>query len=181
MPEYKRVRIFGDPVLKEKARPVESFDEALRELVSRMFSIMSGAGGIGLAAPQAGHLLRVITIDISPAIEGEGSCVPGPFVIVNPVVTWASEETEPFEEGCLSLPGVSVEIVRPSRVTVEYQDEYGHRHVLEADGLLARVLQHEIDHLNGVLIIDRAEKSERLRALDEFNQFLLAEGIESAS
>lgn len=179
MPEYKRVRILGDPVLREPARPVASFDEHLRELVRRMFAIMRDAGGIGLAAPQAGVPLRVVTIDLGPAEEDAPGV--GPLTLVNPVVTAASDEVEPFEEGCLSLPGVSLEIVRPSRVTVEFVDEHGGRHVLEADGLLARVVQHELDHLDGVLIVDRATPAERLRALEQLHEFLLAEGIETGS
>jgi peptide deformylase len=160
--KYRNIYIFGEPVLREKARPVEKFDKNLKSLVERMLKVMKEADGVGLAAPQIGVSLRVVTIDV-----GEG-----PYVLVNPEIIWYSEEESDFEEGCLSFPGVSVNIRRPEKVRVSYFDEKGGRAVIEADGLFARAVQHELDHLNGVLIIDRASPEERMRLLEDFEKNL---------
>lgn len=160
--KYRDILIFGEPVLKEKAQPVSNIDASIKSLLKRMYAVMQAAGGVGLAAPQIGVSLRVVVIDIGD----------GPIHMINPVITWYSEEKSEFEEGCLSFPGVTINIVRPEKVKVAYLDEKGSKNVLEADGLLARAVQHEIDHLDGILIIDRATKKQRLEALNQLEENL---------
>ena len=156
------VHKFGDPVLRARARPVERFDEVLRAEIEQMGRIMDDALGIGLAATQVGRLSRLLVYRVA---EG------GPLVaLANPEVEWASDETVVDEEGCLSLPGVLVDVERPARIRVRAQDEYGNFVMLDAEDLEARVIQHEIDHLDGVLILDRASREQRklaMRALRE--------------
>ena len=137
------------PVLKTKARAVTPTDAAaVAALIPTMFATMYAAPGIGLAAPQIGTSLRLAVVDLMP---GE---VNQPIVLINPTVIAASPEQETREEGCLSLPGMYADVTRPARVKVRYFDQAGARHDLEADGLLAACLQHEIDHLDGVLFVD---------------------------
>jgi peptide deformylase len=151
------VRKYGDPVLRSRAREVETFDEGLVEEVRRMGQIMHDAYGIGLAATQLGVMHRVLVY----RVEGEAPVA----ALVNPRLEWAGEEVEPMDEGCLSLPGVLVEVERPIHVRVAAQDEHGEDVVIEASGLEARVIQHEMDHLDGVLILDRTSREERKRAM----------------
>ena len=153
----KLVRKYGDPVLRSRALPVEKFDEALADEVRRMGQIMHEALGIGLAATQVGVMHRVLVY----RVESEGAIA----ALVNPVLEWASEETEPMEEGCLSLPGVLVDVERAVHVRVRARDKRGEPLLVEASGLEARVIQHEIDHLDGVLIVDRTSRDERKRAM----------------
>jgi peptide deformylase len=151
------VRQFGDPVLRSKARPVEVFDEALRAELRRMGELMDDALGIGLAATQVGTLHRVLVYRVehdSPVNE-----------LVNPVIEWSGKDKEWMEEGCLSLPGVHVEVERPIHVRVRARDPHGEQILIEASGLEARVLQHEIDHLDGVLILDRTPRDQRKEAM----------------
>jgi peptide deformylase len=155
MPAFP-IRIFGDPVLKQKAREVEELDGALARLVDTMYDTMYDANGLGLAAPQVGVQKRLFTFD---AHEDEE-----PHVIVNPVVVDSSGEWL-FEEGCLSVPGYQFEIVRPKVVTIQGVDLDGKEVVLEADELLARVFLHEIDHLDGILLLDRLDPDTRKQAL----------------
>jgi peptide deformylase len=151
------VRQFGDPVLKSRARPVERFDDQLRAELERMGRIMADSLGIGLAATQVGKLQRVLVYRVEPD---------SPIVaVVNPDVEWIGNELETLEEGCLSLQGVHVEVERPVHVRVRAQDEHGEPIVIEASGLEARVLQHEIDHLDGVLILDRTSREQRKEAM----------------
>jgi peptide deformylase len=151
------VRKLGDPVLRAKALPVERFDDALREEVARMGELMHDALGVGLAATQLGVLHRVLVYRAYPD---------DPLTaLVNPVLEWTSEEREPAEEGCLSLPGVHVEVERPERVRVRARNEHGEELEVEAEGLTARVIQHEIDHLDGVLILDRISREARKEAM----------------
>ena len=156
------VHKFGDPVLRTRARPVERFDEVLQAEVDQMGRIMDDALGIGLAATQVGRLSRLLVYRVAED---------GPLVaLANPEVEWASEETAVDEEGCLSLPGVLVEVERPARIRVKAQDERGNFVLLDAEDLEARVIQHEIDHLDGVLILDRTSREQRklaMRALRE--------------
>jgi peptide deformylase len=151
------VRKHGDPVLRSRAREVETFDEGLVEEVRRMGQIMHDALGIGLAATQLGVMHRVLVYRIEPEAPVAA--------LVNPVVEWSSKAEEPMEEGCLSLPGVLVEVERPVHVRVRARDERGEPVVIEASGLEARVIQHEIDHLDGVLILDRTSRDQRKRAM----------------
>jgi peptide deformylase len=157
-----RVRKWGDPVLRTRARPIDRFDEALREEVARMGEIMNDALGVGLAATQLGALHRLLVYRVQPESQVAA--------LVNPEIEWAGEAQEVAEEGCLSLPEVLVDVERPLHVRVRGRDENGDEVVVEATGLEARVIQHEIDHLDGVLILDRATREQRkdaMRALRE--------------
>jgi peptide deformylase len=151
------IRRFGDPVLKSRAADVDRFDDALRDQVQRMASLMGDALGIGLAAPQVGVSQQLLVYRV-----GHDAPV---IALVNPEVEWTSENEEVFEEGCLSIPGVLVDIERPVHVRVRAKDEFGDDRLVEASGLEARVIQHEVDHLNGVLILDRASKEQRRDAI----------------
>jgi peptide deformylase len=151
------VRQFGDPVLRAEARPVEIFDDRLREEIARMGGLMNDALGIGLAATQVGVLNRVLVY----RVEHDSPV----NAIVNPVIEWAGNDKEILEEGCLSLPGVHVDVERPIYVRVRAQDATGEPIVIEASGLEARVLQHEIDHLDGILILDRTSRDQRKEAM----------------
>ena len=153
----RHVRKFGDPVLKSRAAEVEGFDEALRAEIDRMGLLMEDAIGVGLAANQVGLLRRFFVYRVSDE---------GPLqALVNPVIEWSSDEEETFEEGCLSLPQVVVEVTRPAQIRVSAQDGFGEPLKLEVDGLEARVIQHELDHLDGVLIIDRTTRAQRREAM----------------
>ena len=152
-----RVRMFGDPVLKARALPVERFDSELRAEAARMAVIMGDALGVGLAATQLGVMHRLLVYRI-------GADAPL-AVLANPRLEWSSAEAETMEEGCLSLPGVHVEVQRPVQVRVRAQDERGDELTVEASGLEARVIQHEIDHLDGVLILDRTSREQRKEAM----------------
>ena len=163
----KHVRKFGDPVLKSRARPIERFDSALREEVARMAKLMDEALGIGLAATQVGILNRVLVY----RVEAEAPVA----ALVNPVLEWASREEEPLDEGCLSLPGVLVEVERPIHVRVRAQDEQGDPLLIEASGLEARVIQHEMDHLDGVLILERTSREQRKQAMRTLREALAEE------
>jgi peptide deformylase len=152
-----RVRKLGDPVLRAKALPVERFDEKLAQEVERMGVLMHDALGVGLAATQLGVLHRVLVYR---------AYAEDPLTaLVNPVIEWRSEELETAMEGCLSLPGVHVEVERAARVRVSAQDERGETLEIEAEGLPARVIQHEVDHLDGVLILDRISREARKEAM----------------
>jgi len=153
---------FGDPVLKSKASPVREFGPELRAEVERMVSIMRDGMGVGLAATQLGVLRRVLVFQAGADSE--------PTALVNPEVEWLSDEVVVAEEGCLSLPRVSMDVERPLHVRFSGLDVDGEPIRLEASGLEARVLQHELDHLDGILILDRAPRAQRkgaLRALRE--------------
>jgi peptide deformylase len=150
------VRQYGDPVLKSSALPVERFDDALRREVERMGAIMDDALGIGLAATQVGVMHRLLVYRVEPDAPIAA--------LVNPVLEWSGNETEVLEEGCLSLPGVAVDVERPVHVRVRALDERGEPLLIEATGLEARVIQHEMDHLDGVLILQRTSRDQRKRA-----------------
>jgi peptide deformylase len=151
------VRKLGDPVLRARALPVERFDDELRAEVQRMGELMHDALGVGLAATQLGVLHRVLVFK---------AYVDDPVTaLVNPVVEWMSEELELGDEGCLSLPGVHVEVERHARVRVRARDQTGEEIEIEAEGLEARVIQHEVDHLDGVLILDRISREARKEAM----------------
>jgi peptide deformylase len=159
------IRTFGDPVLKTRAAPVDSFDGSLTHLAKEMLATMREHEGVGLAANQIGRLKRILVA----AVEDEE------FVIVNPVVEEADETTEKELEGCLSIPGIQVEVERPTAVTISGRDSSGTPLRIEASGLLARILQHEIDHLDGVLILDRTDRESRKAAMREMRERLLAQ------
>jgi peptide deformylase len=160
----KHVRKYGDPVLRARALEIEQFDASLIDEVRRMGELMHDAYGIGLAATQVGVMHRLLVY----RTEMEGAVA----ALVNPVVEWSSKETESAEEGCLSLPGVAVEVERPVHVRVRAQDERGAPITVEASGLEARVIQHEIDHLDGVLILDRTSRDQRKQAMRALREAL---------
>ncbi len=160
------VRKFGDPVLRTRARPVDRFDDALREEVQRMGMLMIDAIGVGLAATQVGVLHRLLVYRVhqqSPV-----------SALVNPEIEWSGAELETLEEGCLSLPNVHVDVERPVNVRVRALNEYGEHITIEASGLEARVIQHEMDHLDGVLVLDRISRSQRKEAMKALREALPA-------
>ena len=151
------VRQYGDPVLRARAREITSFDDGLRTEIAQMGSLMADAMGIVLAATQVGMLRRLLVY----RVEHDSPI----NALVNPVVEWSGKEKEIADEGCLSLPGVMVEVERPIHVRVRAQDGNGEDLVVEASGLEARVIQHEIDHLDGTLILDRTARDQRKEAM----------------
>jgi peptide deformylase len=151
------VRKFGDPVLRTRARPVTKIDEALRSEIGRMGELMNDAMGVGLAATQVGVLHRLLVYRVLPEAPLAA--------LINPEIDWAGDEQEIAEEGCLSLPAVHVDVERPVHVRVRASNEHGDRITIEASGLEARVIQHEIDHLDGVLILDRTSRDQRKEAM----------------
>jgi peptide deformylase len=164
------IRSLGDPILKSRATPVDRFDDSLRQQIARMAGIMNDALGVGLAAPQLGISQRLLVYRVGPD---------APLItLANPEIEWASDEREGSDEGCLSIPGVMVDVERPVYVRVRAQDEEGEPRSVEAAGLEARVIQHEMDHLDGVLILDRTSRDERKRALRELRE---AEGTSEAA
>jgi peptide deformylase len=162
----RHVRKFGDPVLRTTALPIERFDDALRDEIERMGELMHDALGIGLAATQLGVLHRVLVY----RARSEDPLT----ALVNPVIEWADEELETLEEGCLSLPGVHVDVERPARLRVRARDAAGEELIVEAEGLEARVIQHEIDHLDGVLILDRISREQRKQAMRAMREAVTA-------
>jgi peptide deformylase len=165
-----------DPQLKLISKPVTEFDSVLRKLAQDMLDTMYDAPGIGLAAIQIGIAQRVLVIDL--AREGEPQ---KPMIFVNPEIISTSEERSTYEEGCLSIPEYYEEVERPTRIKLKYQDESGAAFELEADGLLATCLQHEIDHLNGVLFIDYISKLKRSRVIKKFTKAAKREDAPSDS
>ena len=159
------IRTFGDPVLKTRASPVDTFDEKLARLTDDMLATMRENDGVGLAANQVGRLKRVLVA----SVEDED------YVIVNPVIDDRATTTERGPEGCLSIPGINVEVERATGVSVTGQDVLGEPLRIEAQDTLARVLQHEIDHLDGVLILDRTDRESRKEAMREWREHLLAQ------
>jgi peptide deformylase len=162
----RHVRKFGDPVLRTTALPVDRFDNALAEEVEQMGELMHDALGIGLAATQLGVLHRVL---VYRAYSDDPLTA-----LVNPVLEWSGEELETLEEGCLSLPGVHVGVERPSQVRVRARDVEGKEIVVEAEGLEARVIQHEMDHLDGILILDRVPRELRKQAMRAMREAVTA-------
>ncbi|MDP7143495.1 MAG: peptide deformylase, partial [Alphaproteobacteria bacterium] len=150
MVDYKIIHV-PDPVLKEIAQPVDKIDDDVRAQMEGMLQAMYDAPGIGLAANQVGLLNRVLVMDLSNRQMNEEKA---PICMANPEVVWQSEALSQMEEGCLSIPGQYAEVERPAEVKVKYWDKNGEEQLLEADGLLSHCVQHEIDHLNGVLFID---------------------------
>jgi len=145
-----------DPRLKKKCAPVERVDDDLRRLMDEMLETMYEAPGIGLAAPQVGVLKRVIVVDVTREDEERK-----PHLMANPELTWVSDEDASYEEGCLSLPEHYAEVVRPAAIKVRYLDREGEIRELEADGVLATCIQHEIDHLDGILFVDHISALKR--------------------
>jgi len=145
------LRYYGDPVLRERSQPVDTFDGSLGEFADALTETMQRERGIGLAAPQVGKSIRALVALQMTAPDDDAAA---PVVVVNPVVRSRSKETWEFEEGCLSIPGVTGDVIRSERIELEYQDVEGGHHNLTAEGMFARILLHEIDHLDGRLFID---------------------------
>jgi len=163
--------IIPDSRLRLISEPVQRVDAKLRALVSDMFETMYDAPGIGLAAIQIGVPERIITVDVgSRDGEGEDEGEKNPIALINPEIVAASEELSVYSEGCLSIPEYYAEVERPARVKVRYMDLNGETREIDADGLLATCVQHEIDHLNGVLFIDHISKLKRDRVVKKFTK-----------
>jgi len=154
------IRTYGDPVLRQQAAPVEDIDDDVRALCERMVEAMLRANGVGLAAPQIGVSRRVIVLDVDGAFH----------VLINPELIETSEETEPVIEGCLSVPGVDAPVERAIHAVIEGTNLEGERIRIEGEGLLARAMQHEIDHLNGMLFVDHLGTARRQRLLKEYSR-----------
>lgn len=164
------VRLFGDPVLRQKARPVETFDESLAKLAERMLATMREHNGVGLAAPQVGVLKRLFTWEVEEAIgepdeDGDFETETIGGAVVNPVLVDASEDAIEDDEGCLSFPGLFYPVKRPLRVQIEYLDLHGEEHKVDLSDFHARIFLHEMDHLDGILFIDHLAKHDRKEAM----------------
>jgi peptide deformylase len=159
----REIIILPDKRLRQVSDPVKAVDAEVRKLVEDMFETMYEAPGVGLAAIQVGVPKRIVTADTAKKDEEKQ-----PQVLINPEIVWSSEEKSTYEEGCLSIPEYYEEVERPSQVKVKFTDLDGKAHEIEANGLLATVLQHEIDHLNGVLFIDHISKLKRDRVVKKF-------------
>ena len=179
------IYVVPHPVLKRVADPVSKITDDHRKLVENMLDTMYAAPGIGLAAPQIGESLRILVLDVDqPRAEDEDEELPvekrrgKPQVFINPVVLWSSEEMNVYDEGCLSIPGQYAEVERPKIVRVKAIDQHGKEFEAEADGLFATCLQHEIDHLNGILFTDHLSSLKRdmvMRKLKKFTKENLEE------
>jgi peptide deformylase len=161
----RKVKVLGDPVLRKEAQEVVAYDEGLRSLVRDMFETMYHEEGIGLAAPQVGVSQRVIVLDLRREDHDDE-----PIALVNPRLTWKSAETAKQTEGCLSIPGLEEIVERPAKVRIEARDPEGEPIEMEADDLLARALQHEVDHLDGILFIDRVSALKRRMLLKKWKK-----------
>ncbi len=147
--ESLRIRIYGEEILREESADVEDFDDKLEDLVAKMVETMFVEEGVGLAAPQVGVSRRIAVVNPDPYNPDTL------LALVNPRILTCSDETDCVEEGCLSVPGIRGKVERPIMIEVEYQDIRGERHCVQVDGLVSRIIQHEIDHLDGVLFVDR--------------------------
>jgi peptide deformylase len=154
----KVVRL-GDDILRKKAEPVEEITDEIRELVREMFVTMEAEDGVGLAAPQVGRSIRLFVVKADDHVER---------AFINPQIIATSQEVCSYEEGCLSIPKMYEDVIRPERITVQARNEKGRRFTLEAEGFLARVIQHEYDHLDGILFIDRIATEKKLKIEQKF-------------
>jgi peptide deformylase len=159
------ILVIPDKQLRLVSKKIETVDASIRALAEDMLETMYDAPGIGLAAIQIGEPVRLVTMDLSKKDDEKD-----PRVFVNPEITWSSEEMNVHEEGCLSIPEYYEEVERPAKVRVKYMDLDGKTHEVEADGLFATCIQHEIDHLNGVLFIDHLSKLKRDRVIKKFTK-----------
>lgn len=161
----REIRKIGDPVLRRKARKIEKVNKDVQKLLDDMIETMRAGNGVGLAAPQVGVLQRALVVEIEANEKIPGSGVT--YALINPEIVRQSEETWESQEGCLSIPGWRGEVERPLRIVVKALDREGNRIRLEAEGWVARVLQHEIDHLEGVLFIDKLTAPDRVWRVEE--------------
>jgi peptide deformylase len=176
----RRIYETPDPVLRQISKPVETFDDGLKTLVADMFETMYDAPGIGLAAVQVGEPIRLLVIDLQEPLEEGGEPVRDPKVFVNPEILWTSDEEVPYTEGCLSVPEQYAEVLRPDRIRAKWQDIEGKVYEEEIDGLLAVCLQHEMDHLNGVLFIDHLSRLKRDMVLKKLAKWRKERSLQAA-
>jgi peptide deformylase len=169
-----------DPILRQISKPVEVFDAELKTLVADLFETMYAAPGIGLAAVQVGAPIRLLVIDLQEPEEEGGEPVRDPRVFINPEILWHSDSEVPYTEGCLSVPEQYAEVMRPDRIRARWQDANGKRYEEEIDGLLAVCLQHEMDHLNGVLFIDHLSRLKRDMVLKKLAKWRKEQALKAA-
>lgn len=184
------IHYYGDPILRQKAEPIASVDDEIRELAARMVDTMRAESGLGLAAQQVGRTVALCIVDLPADMDEnddgirENPDVDMPMILINPEVEMLDKKSSSREEGCLSFPGIHGYIERPWRIRVRYQTETGEQRDVETQGLLARVIQHEVDHLNGVLFIDRMSPVKklalkgRLRRLRQETEEVLADEVD---
>src|SRR5215217_4021800 len=169
-----------DPMLRQISTPVDKVDDELRALIADMFDTMYAAPGIGLAAVQVGVPKRLLVIDLQEPEEEDGEPVRDPRVFINPEILETSETSQPYQEGCLSVPDQYAEVLRPDRVRARWLDRDGTQHEQWIDGLLAVCLQHEIDHLNGILFIDHLSRLKREMVLKKLAKLRKEQGAKAA-
>lgn len=161
----KQLIILPDPVLRQVSKPVETVNNSIRRLADDMLETMYDAPGIGLAAIQVGEPLRMLVVDVSKDEDGKN-----PQVFINPEILQYADDPSTYEEGCLSIPGYYAEVERPAGIKVKYLDRDGKEQMIDADGILSTCLQHEIDHLNGVLFIDHISRLKREMVVKKFTK-----------
>lgn len=177
----RRIYETPDPVLRQISRPVEAFDDELKSLVSDMFETMYAAPGIGLAAVQVGVPVRLLVIDLQePGEEEGGEPARDPRVFINPEILWHSDQDVPYTEGCLSVPEQYAEVMRPDRIRARWRDVEGKTYEEEIEGLLSVCLQHEMDHLNGVLFIDHLSRLKRDMVLKKLAKWRKEQSLKAA-
>lgn len=161
----RTIIIIPDPVLRQVCQPIVKVDDRVRALADDMLETMYEAPGIGLAASQIGVLQRMFVLDVAPEDEPKS-----PMVFINPKIVWSSDETSVYQEGCLSIPEYFEDVERPSAIKIQFMNREGSDQELEADGLFATCIQHELDHLNGTLFIDYLSKLKRDRVIKKFSK-----------
>src|SRR3954447_845041 len=179
----RRIYETPDPVLRQISKPVEAFDAELKTLVADMFDTMYAAPGIGLAAVQVGVPISLLAIDLQEPADPEDpetKPVRDPRVFINPEILWHSDDEVPYTEGCLSIPEQYAEVMRPDRIRARWQDEKGKTYEEEIGGLLAVCLQHEMDHLNGVLFIDHLSRLKRDMVLKKLAKWRKEQALKAA-
>lgn len=165
------ITLYGHPLLRLKTKPIDDIDDSVRELVDDMIETMEAADGIGLAAPQVAESMRICVVNMEQIDEAESE----PKAFLNPEIL-DSDGTSTMEEGCLSIPDIREDVIRPERIRIKYRDLSGREYEEEVDGLLARVLQHEIDHLDGVLFVDRIAPIKRKLLSKKLKKLATEEG-----
>ena len=176
----RRIYETPDPVLRQISKPVEVFDDELKTLVEDMFETMYDAPGIGLAAVQVGVPIRLLVIDLQEPEEEGGEPVRDPKVFINPEILWHSDDEVPYTEGCLSVPEQYAEVMRPEKIRAKWRDVEGNTYEEDIDGLLAVCLQHEMDHLNGVLFIDHLSRLKRDMVLKKLAKWRKENNLKAA-
>ena len=179
----RRIYETPDAVLRQISKPVETFDDVLKTLVADMFETMYAAPGIGLAAVQVGEPIRLLVIDLQEPKDPddpESPIVKDPRIFINPEILWHSDHEVPYTEGCLSVPEQYAEVMRPDKIRAKWQDETGKAYEEEIEGLLAVCLQHEMDHLNGVLFIDHLSRLKRDMVLKKLAKWRKEQALKAA-